>query len=171
MCGAVGVRSPHLEERALEIALPYVERFDAFRDNPWPILYRDLDRLVPGSRFILTTRDLDSWVRSAVGHFGNDDTPMRAWIYGAAHPLGNEDVYRDRHARHVAEVREHFRGRPGDFLELALVEGEGWEKLCAFLGAPLPGVPFPNRAPRRKKRPLHRRAAAWAWRTLQGRPR
>jgi hypothetical protein len=30
-----------------------------------------------------------------------------------------------------------------------LVEGDGWEKLCPFLGVPVPSVPFPH---------LHRRA-------------
>lgn len=68
-----------------------VERHDAFRDNPWPMLYREMDRAYPRSRFILTTR-AGSWIASMVGHFGGRTTPMREWIYGIGAPRGEPEV-------------------------------------------------------------------------------
>ena len=33
--------------------------------------------------------------------------------------------------------------RPGDFLVINIPAGEGWDKLCPFLGLPVPDAPFP----------------------------
>jgi hypothetical protein len=138
------VRDPDVARTALRRALKVAERFDGFQDNPWPILFRELDAHFPGSRFVLTTRDLDRWLDSIVRHFGDETTPMRSWIYGVGAPLGNEAVYRARHATHLAAVREHFRDRPDDLLELDITVGEGWSRLAPFLGVPVPDVPFPH---------------------------
>ena len=45
-----------------------------------------------------------------------------------------------------AKILEHFSGREGtDFTTLGIMEGEGWEKICPFLGIPAPrDVPFPH---------------------------
>ena len=45
-------------------AMALVDQFDAFQDNPWPLLYRELDTRCPESKFILTTRDADRWITS-----------------------------------------------------------------------------------------------------------
>lgn len=47
----------------------------------------------------------------------------------------------DRHRRNVLE---YFEGRPDDVLVLDITSGEGWEKLCPFLGRPIPAEPFPH---------------------------
>lgn len=56
--------------RAIESAKDY----ELFKDNPWPPLFKDLDRAFPGSKFILTIRDPDEWLRSVVRHFGRNST-------------------------------------------------------------------------------------------------
>ncbi len=38
--------------------------FDTFDDLPWNILYEELDKWFPNSKFVLTTRSSDQWVRS-----------------------------------------------------------------------------------------------------------
>ena len=81
--GPNGARDPRIAERALPMALDIASRFDAFNDNPWSVLFRELDAAFPGSRFILTLRAPDSWIDSVVRHFGDERTPMREWIYGA----------------------------------------------------------------------------------------
>ena len=48
--------------------------YEAFTDNPIPFLYQRLDARFPGSKFILTTRDLDDWLRSMVVQ-----TPAATW--------------------------------------------------------------------------------------------
>ena len=154
-----GVLDWHIRDKGLEIALDLVPRFDAFQDNPWPLLYRELDERYPGSKFILTVRPTDEWIASVVGHFGTATTPMREWIYGVGVPAGNEDVYMRRYEQHNREVREHFADRPHDLLELSVTAGEGWDQLCPFLARDIPDAPFPqvNQAPQRERQSLRRR--------------
>ena len=55
-------------------------------------------------------------------------------------------------ATHVRNVMEHFAGeKSAQLLVLDLVGGEGWEKLCPFLGVPKPDVPFPHDNPRSRR--------------------
>ncbi len=168
--GPFGVRDPDIASRALPDALERIRHYDAVQDNPWPLLFRELDEAVPGSRFVLTERPDDEWFASVVGHFGGHSTPMREWIYGSGHgdPAGDEDRYRRRYRRHNEEVRAWFAGRPDDLLVLHLAEGDGWDRLCPFLDRPVPDQPFPhvnrggwattavNRARARVRRVLHR---------------
>lgn len=45
--------------------------------------------------------------------------------------------------RHHENVRTFFQDKPGKLLELNIIAGDGWEKLCPFLGKPIPDQPFP----------------------------
>jgi len=152
--GPNGVRDPDIEHSMLPMARQLVTRFDAFQDNPWPILYREMDDENPDSKFILTIRSSESWINSQVKHFGYHETPMRRWIYGQGCPQGNESLYMDRYERHNREVREYFKGRPDDLLVLRLANGDGWSKLCPFLGMDIPDIAFPheNKASDREKK-------------------
>ena len=143
--GPNGTRDPRIAERALPMALDLAPQFDAFNDNPWPILFRELDAAFPGSRFILTVRSPDSWIASVVRHFGDERTPMREWIYGAGRgaPLGNERAYLDRFRRHNADVGSYFAGREC-LLTMDITAGDGWHELCDFLELPVPNQPFPH---------------------------
>ena len=154
VCGPVGTRDPDIARKALALALTESERHDAFQDNPWPVLFREMDERHPGSKFVLTLRPAADWIRSACAHFGHESTPMRAWIYGAGAPLGNEQRYLERYGRHERDVRAHFAARPADLLVLALPDPDPWAKLCPFLGAPRPAARFPwiNRDARRSWR-------------------
>jgi len=142
--GPNGVYDPAIARNAWPMALSLVERYDAFRDNPWPVLYKGLDERFPGSRFILTERDPESWIRSQVRHFGRKTSPMRQWIYGAGCPEGNEQRYRHRYEQHIREVKEYFSDRPADLLVMDLSAGDGWDELCRFLGVAVPDRPFPR---------------------------
>ncbi len=143
--GPNGVLDLDITHKALPIARALVPRFDAFQDNPWPILFREMDAFVPGSKFILTIRPTDEWLRSATNFFGAATTPMRRWIYGddAGSPIGNEDLYRARYDRHNADVREHFASQPDDLLIMDLAQAN-WTPLCRFLGHEVPDRPFPH---------------------------
>ncbi len=142
--GPNGVDDPDIGKNVYEMAYALVERFDAFQDNPWPIIFKEIDTKYPGSKFILLLRDSDSWIRSQVRHFGSKQTPMRRWIYGAGCPKGHEATYVRRFEAHNREVLEYFRNRSDDLLVMNLGEGDGWEKLCPFLGEQLPALPFPH---------------------------
>ncbi len=142
--GPNGVEDPDIAVTAWPMVRSLVPQFDAFQDNPWPLFYRELDREFPGSRFILTVRETESWLRSVVGYFGTKETPMRRWIYGHGSPVGQEAVYRERYERHQREVTEYFRARAGDLLVMDFERGDGWAELCPFVGRAPPGQPFPH---------------------------
>jgi hypothetical protein len=141
--GRKRVRSVRTMEELFAACCELIPRYNAFQDNPWPLFYRELDQRYPGSKFILTRRPAHAWLQSQLKHFGSRSSRMRELIYGAGYPLGNEAVYLERYNRHNAEVLAYFRDRPGDLLDIDLTAGEGWDKLCPFLGHPLPAVPFP----------------------------
>ena len=145
VCGPVHTDHADIADRYLELVEPYLKRHDAFQDNPWPVLFRELDAAHPGSRFIFTDRDDDAWLASVMQHFGDRSSPMRAWIYGEGCPTGHEQLYLQRFRRHRDEVRAHFAGREADYLELTLGSGHEWEQLAGFLGHAVPDTPFPHR--------------------------
>lgn len=142
--GPNGVRDPDIAKNVEAMAHQLVAEYDAFQDNPWPLLFREMDARYPGSKFVLTLRSPESWIASMVAHFGSRETPMRRWIYGVGSPEGNEAVYLERYNGHNRDVLTHFTGRPDDLLVMELAGGDGWEKLCAFLGKPVPDAPFPH---------------------------
>ena len=146
VAGPFGVRDPRIAETALDQAVARLERHDAAQDNPWPLLYPELDRRFPGTRFVLTLRPEQAWLASTVAHFGGVSSPMREWIYGpgAGDPVGHEDRYLARYRRHNDEVTAYFADRPDDLLVMRLDRGDGWERLCPVLGAEVPDAPFPH---------------------------
>ena len=154
---------PILQNRWNKI-LEVLDRYDAVEDNPWALIYRKIDQLVPGCKFILTYRDPESWYGSVQRYFRlpRARPPMHEWIYGrglgqvAAEKENAIRIYR----KHIEGVREYFRDRPGDFMEIDISKGEGWRPLCEFLGCEIPDTPFPHardsKKQRKKRSRLHR---------------
>ncbi|NNF44951.1 MAG: hypothetical protein HKO59_12010 [Phycisphaerales bacterium] len=159
--GPNGVHLKRLPDRIQQHAFELVPRFDAFQDNPWPILFRELDERFPGSRFVLTVREPARWFESVERHFGTASTPMREWIYGVGAPAGQASLYRQRYERHNEAVAAHFANRPNDLLVLRITDGEGWETLCPFLGMDAPDAEFPHANPARDR--SRRRWRRWRW--------
>jgi hypothetical protein len=140
------IDNPRIAEEALPLALDLVPKYDAFRDNPWPVLYEDLHREFPTAKFILTVRAADAWIDSVLRHFADASTPMREWIYGHGHgsPRGNESIYVARMEQHNRDVEAHFGNKAGSLLVLRVTDGEGWNRLCPFLEKPMPDCAFPQ---------------------------
>jgi 3'(2'), 5'-bisphosphate nucleotidase len=63
-------------------------------------------------------------------------------LYGT--DVFDERLFANGYEKFVAGVLQYFRDRPADLLILDIAAGDGWEKLCAFLGRPQPDVPFPK---------------------------
>jgi len=127
--------------------------FDGWRggsDLPVAGMYQTLDRAFPGSKFVLTVRDMDDWLRSIVRHFEGVPRSMdrdvsatfRERVYGRARPT--PDLFAAAYERHKGEVVRSFVDRPGDLLVMDITAGDGWERLCPFLGLAIPERPFPN---------------------------
>ncbi|MFN8626364.1 MAG: sulfotransferase [Candidatus Binatia bacterium] len=123
-----------------------VAAYDAFSDNPWPVLFARLDAGRLEHRFVLTVRDTDAWLESQVRFFNGRNTRMRRWIYGYGNPLRHRERYRAVYEAHNAAVRAHFAGRP-DFMEVTLGPGTDpddlGDRVCRFLGHEGPTVAFP----------------------------
>ena len=143
-----------------------IRQFEFVSDFPIIYLYKALDRYFGNTtKFILTTRDIESWLASWM-RFGSilDEprSPHKTFRYKirlqrACHRFMtygdidfNEPVHRAAYHRHHADVLDHFRTQPERLLILDIAGGEGWEKLCPFVGVEVPDIPFPhqNRAKR-----------------------
>jgi hypothetical protein len=150
-----GLSAEELAARGAALCIETARRCDAAEDMPWPIFFRELDAAFPGSKFILTVRDEARWFHSIESHFGDRPDEMQAFVYGrdAAAPAGARDRYIEIFRQHQAAALAHFAGRPDSLLVMDLEKGDGWDKLCAFLGAPVPAEPFPvrNRAADRRR--------------------
>jgi hypothetical protein len=131
------------------IDLSEIDASDAFTDTPIPSFYRELDKKYPGSKFILTTRNMDDWLRSCAKQFTsrivskqNDATrQLHTDLYGCFE--FDADKYASGYTRFVEGVQDYFRDRPQDLLVTDICGGETWDELCAFLGKAVPESPFP----------------------------
>ena len=133
---------------------------NAFEDNPWPMLFEEIDQRYPGSKFILTTRPEQSWLKSIKTHFDHRPSLAMEWIYGFGSPLGHEDIYLKVYREHNEKVKELFKHRPDDIIVMQMETGFDWDRLCHFLSLPVPCVDFPKvNTARDREGPLWRRLA------------
>jgi Sulfotransferase domain len=124
--------------------------YDAAVDTPVACSFRELDKLYPGSRFILTIRDFRSWLASTQQFF-HGPPPIEPWrcevrlkTYGVLN--WNRSAFLSAYHRHVETVLDHFGDRPDQLLVIDITAGEGWETLCPFLGTAVPAEAFPHGA-------------------------
>jgi hypothetical protein len=144
VCGAQNKLSDALINKNFTPFIDLAKSFDAFEDDPWNILYKEMDKAFPNSKFILTYRDVDAWYKSCLNHFYDETTPIRDYIYGDGKPLNNELVFKKVYLKHIEDAKTYFKDRSNDFLIVDFSKGDGWEKLCAFLNEPVPSVDFPH---------------------------
>ncbi len=120
--------------------------------------FERLYHLYPNARFIFTQRDADDWAQSFWKHhrrvsWADDMESFRQSF--AKRPLADAEIefalygekpdVRDSYRAFEKRVHNFFADKPaGKLLELDISAGQGWNALCAFLGKPVPGVPFPK---------------------------
>lgn len=120
--------------------------YNAMEDTPWFKFYKELDQMYPGSKFILTIRDEESWYKSVAKHIGSLRAAHHEWIYGKGKSLPKdhkENTIRV-YSEHNAEVLEYFKDRPDDLLVIDFTKGDGWDKLCPFLAKDIPAAVLPH---------------------------
>ncbi len=126
----------------------------------WPTLYFKYDQVYPNSKFVLTTREVDSWWKSIsewrtkteqriLKRFPDKDATDKIFIqkrptyeeifyldlYGCV--LSDESSFKFRYEQHNRNVIDYFtrKERLNDLLILPLEEESKvkWELLCGFL--------------------------------------
>jgi hypothetical protein len=151
---------------------------DAVTDCPSAYFYRELLAAYPDCKAILTVRNEDDWWRSMKRHLTRAHPIRRPTLWDClTEKLGMRTVREDSYDGFQAQVVASTLGplAPHEFLyrkrfrehnqrviaevpsyRLLVVDitaGEGWEKLCPFLGVPIPDRPFPHANPSRRKAP------------------
>lgn len=132
--------------------LSVIDTVDAATDQTVAVAFRELDEKYPGSAFILTTRETESWLASMkwmMGRIGLAPKTDQAFMYDLRERLyGVREFDAQKmlkgYFRHMEAVLEYFRGRMHDLLVIDICAGDGWEKLATFLGVRIPQVPFPR---------------------------
>jgi hypothetical protein len=104
-----------------------------------------LDEQYPGSKFILTVRDLDDWLESRKRHAEENLARQSRGEHAGNFVVVDYPAWTAERAEHEDRVRAYFADRTGDLLVLDITAGDGWERLCPFLGLPIPDKPFPRR--------------------------
>ena len=135
--------------------LETAKQYETFTDAPWhapdlhpvrgPDFYKILDEEFPNSKFILTIRDAITWKESHKNWWiqkRGKYIPPELTIY---YPDGYSQttatrLYRERNK----SIIDYFRGRFNDLLIINICAGEGWDKLCQFLGKEIPSASFPH---------------------------
>lgn len=123
--------------------------YDAFTHFPLVEKYAELDQRFPGSKFILTVREREDWLKSveyrlslSVGNTAPATLGLMKRVYGSE--TFDRERFSASYDRYHNEVKQHFKGREDALLILNLCGGEGFEKLCPFLGKSVPNESFPH---------------------------
>lgn len=132
------------------IDLNIIDENDAFTDTPIPSFYKELDAKYPNSKFILTTREMDGWLKSCKKQFTKNlankqnDAHNQLFIELYGTTVFDEEKFKEGYKQFVNEVYKHFSDRQHDLLSIDISAGGGWEPLCRFLEKPVPDMPFPK---------------------------
>lgn len=120
-------------------------------ENGVVLHYKYLDYIFPGSKFVLMTRPLEAWLASMLHAHTADPRPITGQHDRIARRMAiyetvgyDAAILTASFHRHHADVRRYFAGRPNDLLEMDITAGDGWDKLCPFLGVPVPEAAFPR---------------------------
>jgi hypothetical protein len=152
-------RSPYMDYISLskeifelndyDSVLSKAQYFRAFQDRPWNIgiMYQKLDARYPGSKFILTEREPESWWESVnkwllKSHKGDTDRLQR-YLHHLKIDRLDKDLFIQKYQAHNAAIKHYFVARD-NLLIMNLAAGDGWGKLCSFLELPVPDKPFPH---------------------------
>lgn len=128
------------------------EGFEAAVDWPTARFWRELAEHYPEAKIVISVRSAESWYRSfsdTILQFfhqrrADGETHLFAYNMIANETFGNKIDDAEHcmavYDAHLAEVRATIA--PERLIEIEL--GAGWEPLCAGLGIPVPGEPYPS---------------------------
>lgn len=125
-----------------------IRKWDALTDTPVTRFYKQIDEGFPNSKFILTTRNIETWLNSCEKIFNLNEyrTACTAQLHKDLYNslVFDRAKFKKAFLKHEKEVFRYFNNREKDLLILNIEEGDGWEKLCNFLKKPIPNKKFPH---------------------------
>jgi hypothetical protein len=120
------------------------EDYDAIMDIGWLTANFHLaDEQYPGSKFVLTTREIEGWLDSRQRHVEKNIERQAQGLYDGNFVTVDRTGWWHEYRTHHRKVLTYFADRPDDLLVLDICAGDGYEKLCPFLGLPMLDEPFP----------------------------
>ncbi len=144
---------PFWDRAALGENVDWNEIFAGYQSAcDWPScsFYKELAGVYPEAKVILSLRDPKSWYKSIAGTILPSMRKEGSRLPGIFGPLliGEKTFHDDFGEANMIAVYERHNEEvqciiPKDRL-LVFEAQDGWDKLCAFLGVPVPDVPYPN---------------------------
>ncbi len=161
--GILGYKK-NMHGKGASTPLEIVRDLQFFGDVVAASRYKFLDYCFPEAKFILTIRDINSWIESCRqmevrrgGYTDGNDKFIDGMIatkldraYNRFLLFGrvnfNEEDFCKAYYKHLTEVVEHFdKIWESKLLIMDICDGDGWEVLCPFLGCEIPDRFFPHR--------------------------
>jgi hypothetical protein len=124
--------------------------YDGATDSSVALHFKKLYEIWPESKFILTVRDKEAWLKSCKRHFKpiqNDQAlplikakfNLRMKLYGA--PSYNRSIWISSAMKHFSAVMQFFSGTKEMRSRLLIMDiasgDDGWFELCQFLNFPM----------------------------------
>ncbi len=134
-------------EETLRVLAPVLQANQSFADVPYSGLYKTLDGLFPGSKFILTKRDSESWWDSISRHWSLSEgvrvlTSYERIQYNQFPPfiikasLADKDLFISKFEEHNRTVLTYFEQRPEDLMVIDWKSKDylfSWQRIGDFL--------------------------------------
>jgi hypothetical protein len=125
--------------------------YQSMVDYPGASYWRELAAYYPDAKVLHTVRDPDQWFESTQATIFNPDSPAQTAQGPAAEFFSSFKGEMVGHEHDRAFMTDHFR-RHTEAVKAAIPPerlliyevGEGWDRLCAFLGVPVPDEPYPS---------------------------
>src|SRR5882724_3373459 len=114
--------------------LDSINYYDAYLDLVDVTWHFDmLDAQYPDSKFILTQRDLSSWISSRTKHIQRNILRRQRGRYNGHWLTVDVDSWTKEWYLHDQKVREYFVSKRHQLLILNICAGDGYKALCPFL--------------------------------------
>ncbi len=143
------------------VSLQEICDHDGSVNLPVAVQFEKLDQTFRGSKFILTVREIESWLSSCEPQYRSvqemdqslKDDPraaefiqffltLRQRAFGTT--FFDEVKFEHAYKSHLLKVKECFSGRAEDLLILDVSSDSVWFELCNFLALPVPQSQFPR---------------------------
>ena len=103
--------------------------------NAFEMIFPQVDKTYPGSKFIYTIRDKEAWLSSAKKHFNKYQSRPEHHLITYGTYKFNKDRFSFVYDMHLDMVKNYFSNRKNDLLILDITKDSAYVyKVCEFLG-------------------------------------